>query len=198
MQKTLSSWLMITIILLIAGCQYSGGEPAAKTSTDPVDYRQRGAAIGQKLTGTLMSHLARQIETHGPAGAVEYCSLQALPLTDSIARAEKVQIKRVSHRPRNPQNAANERELALIEKYREEMADGQALEPHLRKTENEVQFYAPIVLSMPTCLKCHGQPGADIDSATRQVLQQRYPEDRATGFSLGEIRGLLVVNFPET
>lgn len=42
---------------------------------------------------------------------------------------------------------------------------------------------------MPTCLKCHG--GAeDIAGGTRAVLAEKYPRDRATGYQLGDLRGM--------
>ena len=56
-------------------------------------------------------------------------------------------------------------------------------------------FYAPIVLSNPLCLQCHGTPGREIVTATAEAIGQRYPKDRATGFRPGDIRGLWKVEF---
>ena len=51
-------------------------------------------------------------------------------------------------------------------------------------------------LGQPLCLKCHGQPEREIAPSTMEVLRRLYPEDRATGFRLGELRGMWRVDLP--
>ncbi|MDX1426157.1 MAG: DUF3365 domain-containing protein, partial [Kiloniellales bacterium] len=41
------------------------------------------------------------------------------------------------------------------------------------------------------CLTCHG---ADIDPALMAEIEAFYPEDQATGFALGELRGAFTVS----
>jgi hypothetical protein len=36
------------------------------------------------------------------------------------------------------------------------------------------------------CLTCHGSVGSDVAAA----LRERYPDDRATGYALGDFRGI--------
>jgi hypothetical protein len=53
----------------------------------------------------------------------------------------------------------------------------------------EFRYMKPI----PTaglCLTCHG---TELPPTVRQVLAERYPADRATGFAEGDIRGAFVV-----
>jgi hypothetical protein len=57
-------------------------------------------------------------------------------------------------------------------------------------------FYAPIVIPMDTCLQCHGEPGRDITEANLALIRSLYPDDAATGFRLGQLRGLWKVTFP--
>jgi hypothetical protein len=56
-------------------------------------------------------------------------------------------------------------------------------------------FYSPIVITNPLCLQCHGIPGTDLAPSTVALLQQLYPRDEATGFKLGDLRGLWRVDF---
>jgi hypothetical protein len=42
------------------------------------------------------------------------------------------------------------------------------------------------------CLACHG-PADSISAAVKQVIAARYPEDRATDYRLGELRGAISV-----
>ena len=42
-----------------------------------------------------------------------------------------------------------------------------------------------------------GPAGTQLDAAVRQKLAELYPEDRATGFAPGELRGMFWVTVPE-
>ena len=58
--------------------------------------------------------------------------------------------------------------------------------------ENEPVFYRPIRIGVDVCLKCHG----DAESLAPEVsdrLAELYPDDRATGFAMGDLRGAFVV-----
>ncbi|MEL6330462.1 MAG: DUF3365 domain-containing protein [Planctomycetota bacterium] len=48
-----------------------------------------------------------------------------------------------------------------------------------------------------SCLQCHGGP-RDIAPPTRGALARRYPADRATGFTEGDLRGWFWVEVPAT
>jgi hypothetical protein len=56
-----------------------------------------------------------------------------------------------------------------------------------------VGYVEPITIQ-PPCLACHG---TQLDAAVRQKLAELYPEDRATGFAPGELRGMFWVTVPE-
>jgi hypothetical protein len=45
----------------------------------------------------------------------------------------------------------------------------------------------------PACLACHG---SQIGPEVAAVLAEHYPRDRATGFAVGDLRGLLWVEVP--
>ena len=47
-----------------------------------------------------------------------------------------------------------------------------------------------------SCLSCHG-PVADMPATVRQLISQRYPNDRATEFTEGQIRGWFWVEMPK-
>jgi hypothetical protein len=60
---------------------------------------------------------------------------------------------------------------------------------------DKVGVLRPIV-ERPMCASCHGSAGR-MDSGVRLVLQDRYPADRAVGFTEGEIRGWFWVEMPK-
>ena len=156
---------------------------------------ERGKQISSNLSSALLVKLSSEIQEHGITDAIKYCSVHALPLTDSISNAEKVVISRVSHKNRNPLNAANNEEMELIKKYITQIENGTSLLPTVVEKEKRHIYYSPIVISMPTCLKCHGKPDTDIDVPVLNTLNALYPEDKATGFEMGQLRGLFKVEF---
>ena len=62
------------------------------------------------------------------------------------------------------------------------------------KDANTAVFYKPIVTG-EICLKCHGDPST-FPTALKEKLQTLYPDDLATGYKTGEIRGAFRVEFP--
>lgn len=44
----------------------------------------------------------------------------------------------------------------------------------------------------PLCMTCHG-PKENIPSEVQGILKEKYPEDRATGFLVGDLRGAISV-----
>lgn len=178
-----------TVLLLAPLLACGPGQPPF----DEADAIARGQAIAmgafQQLSGRLQGAIAR----HGTAGAVAYCSQAALPLVDSLARAQGVRIKRTSDRLRAAHDAPDADEQRRLAEVAAQLAQGARpaeIGAQARLLGDSVAFYQPILIAMPTCLKCHGQPGADIDSLTQAALAQRYPNDRATGYALGDFRGL--------
>ena len=52
--------------------------------------------------------------------------------------------------------------------------------------------YMKAIPTQPQCLQCHGKP-ADISAGMKGKLAAEYPEDMATGYSLGEVRGAISI-----
>jgi hypothetical protein len=47
-----------------------------------------------------------------------------------------------------------------------------------------------VLVTEAPCLVCHGE---SIAPAIAKTIGERYPADRATGFRLGDLRGIVVV-----
>jgi hypothetical protein len=59
-----------------------------------------------------------------------------------------------------------------------------------------VRFLRPIRVAQP-CLACHGTP-ATYSPAVRGLLRERYPQDQAVGYQVGDLRGAISVRIQET
>ena len=43
------------------------------------------------------------------------------------------------------------------------------------------------------CLQCHGSKGIDIAPETLKVIEEKYPNDQATGYTENQLRGIWVI-----
>lgn len=158
--------------------------PAPNQSPDE-EVLKNYAAEAQQLLG---SQLKQKIAEGGPENALEFCNINAIPLTDSISKKYNVSIKRVSDQYRNPDNAANPSELAVITTYKAMLAAGKMPEGLLKDNH----YYAPIVTNA-MCLQCHGTPGKELAEKTHQKIKSLYPDDKATGYGVDELRGIFSI-----
>ena len=156
-------------------------------------YLQRGLEAAQQAKGALGGNLVRAIESGGPEGAVAFCNTRAAPIAEEVSATLGVAVTRVSDRPRNPVNAAGEEALAVIADFKAALASGGQPRPQLREHGSTIVGYYPIVTN-GMCLQCHGVEGLDVSPATQRVIDSLYPDDRATGYGVNELRGLFVVS----
>ena len=90
----------------------NGGETAGNNSL--ADYRVLGLQAAMQTKAALGGELMQAMEAGGPQNAVAFCHTRALPITAAMSARLGMEISRVSDQPRNPVNAASDRELAII------------------------------------------------------------------------------------
>lgn len=142
------------------------------------------------LQQRLAARLGEALAAGGPKGAAVVCSEEAQPLTAEVARTSGLAVGRTSHRIRNPNNAPP----AWAREHVEKAAATGAAAPIVVRLDDRVGVLRPIVVAAP-CLQCHGTPNA-IDPAVLAVLRASYPDDRATGFAEGDLRGFFWAEAP--
>jgi hypothetical protein len=185
---------------LLAGC----GKPADFAGLTPLPPEiqqtavQRGKTIAAETFGLLSTNLQTAIQSGGVSNALPFCSLAAAPLTASMAEKHGVTLKRVTHQARNPAGKANAAELAVLKSFASALAASTNSPPPFATNliAGQATFFAPIVLNNELCLKCHGEPGKDISTENLAVIRKHYPQDEATGFKLGQLRGAWRIDFP--
>ena len=160
--------------------------PAGKSEAIPDGEILKNYAVeAQQFLG---SQLKQKIAEGGPENALEFCNINAIPLTDSISKKYKVTIKRVSDQYWNPDNAANPSELAVITTYKAMLAAGKMPKGFLK----DGHYYSPIVTNS-MCLQCHGTPGKEMTEQTHKKIKSLYPQDKATGYGVDELRGIFSI-----
>lgn len=187
-EKMRRSYFLFPLLALVA-CS-SGNEQ--RSAIDKATYLALGDSITAHAQQLLMANVAKAIAERGAAGAVDFCSEKAVFLTDSVSGLHGAAIQRLSDRNRNLANAiASDQDRSAWAAIVALMKDDAAMPKHLLKEgEDGVFYYKAIPLGMPTCLKCHGSKEEDIAPETLQAIEAKYPADKATGYKLGELRGM--------
>jgi len=113
-----------------------------------------------------------------------------------IEKNEKIYVRQTSDKYRNPNNKPNEYELLAIDYFRTHPKAKEFFQIHRgHKTIGyEHLFYAYPLKIEKSCLRCHG-PKNTIPKPLLQKIEKLYG-DRAFGYKLGEIRGIISVKIP--
>ena len=168
-----------------------GQHSAHEEALSPAEQGKKMAMTTKAILG---KNLMGAIQQRGTDGAISFCNIEAILLTDSMATVQNAQIKRVSDRNRNPNNAANSSELAYINKAKEQLVQGEDIFPYFEEVDGHKRGFYPI-LTNQMCLQCHGRPQIDIAPSTLALLRDLYPNDQAVGYGENELRGIWVVDW---
>ncbi len=161
---------------------------AAKAPVSESDMARAALAL-EPLKRELRSALMGALEEGGPERAIEVCQLRA-PEIARLTRTGGAVLGRTSHRIRNPENAPEAWMSVFLDEY---LADPEDDQPRaVRLASGEIGFVEPIYMK-GVCMQCHGDR---IKSGVRTRLRELYPEDEATGFKKGELRGMFWVVLP--
>lgn len=129
-----------------------------------------------KLSGRLMDAMSQG----GPAGAIAVCQVEAKAIAIDVGKEAGVSIGRTGVRLRNTSNQPP----AWAKKLVAEKSDT----PVFAELSNgHAAALLPIKLQAQ-CLMCHG-PKDQLVPEVAQQLAKLYPQDQATGFTEGELRG---------
>lgn len=128
--------------------------------------------------------LQQAISDKGIPGAIADCQLKAPSLGRS---SEQVDIGRTSQKLRNPSNEPRSWVKPLLEEYQKTPVQQQAKNRLVQLGPNHFGYVEPIYVEA-VCLNCHG---ANLKPEVKKEITQLYPKDQATGFQLGDFRGLI-------
>lgn len=139
----------------------------------------------KELMTTLQTAVAK-----GSAEAVDVCAVQA-PTIAARTAPPGARLGRASSRLRNGANAAPGWVVPLLAELEKDRAPGGT--PRAVQLPNDRVGYVSAITVVPLCLTCHGKA---IDPAVKARLDEKYPGDHATGYELGDFRGVFWAEFP--
>jgi hypothetical protein len=191
-------------LLLLTSCGEAPEAPPLPPDPLTPEEAARAIELGAPAAGALaeglLERLAHAIDSEGLEGATSFCSESAIPLTEEIqaAQAAGFSLKRTTLRWRNPDNAPDQwedRVLRYLEALEEFDPGSVPVELTAQGPGESLRYYRPL-RAAPMCLNCHGDEG-EMDPRVLEILREGYPEDRATGYGAGELRGVIRVEIPQ-
>ena len=137
------------------------------------------APFKKQLKETLMAALAE-----GPEKAIDVCR-EVAPKLAAQASSPEVEVGRSALKLRNPNNAPRSWLKPVLSEF---AALGKPEGQHrvVPLAAGGYGYAETIVLGQP-CMLCHGTA---ISAPIAKRISEQYPNDQATGFSLGDLRGV--------
>jgi len=183
---------------LAAGALLAGSVRAAEP--DPAQVASARAAV-KEMGESLKRELMAAIAVGGPQAAIGVCKTIAPALAEKTSAARGLKVGRTALRVRNPANAPDAWERAVLEDFAARIktgADAATLEHAETITDasgaSTFRYMKAIPMGAVPCLTCHGAP----EPALKAEIMRLYPQDQATGFRPGDLRGAFTVSAPSS
>lgn len=186
MGKTMAAGFLV---LLAAGSAFASEEMAV----------WKGRKAADALTRDLQRRTLAAMAESGTMGAISICAYQAQAITIHLERKEGITAKRTSLRLRNLENAPDDYEKEMLNRFKGVTLEGSLHDERIELREvrgaKTYRYTKPIFTDM-SCLPCHGAR-EQMPEDVRTYLDERYPGDQATGYRDGDIRGIVSVTISE-
>ena len=175
----------VSLSLLIASA-------TAVLANEPVTppLEQEARQLAQQFVGELKPQLKKAMTEGGATHAIEVCATVAPRIADSLSAESGWRVKRVSLKSRNASRAQPDKwEQAVLQQFDERQAAGEAAATiNYGEAVNGQYRYMQAQGVEAICLTCHGE---ELSEPVRATLEKYYPDDWATGYSLGQVRGAI-------
>jgi hypothetical protein len=176
--------------MLLASCAFAQDAPWV------AEARTVAGSVPPKLLEIVTAEIAKG----GPEGAIAVCRDKAPQLAKEASDRTGWDIRRVSLRNRNPKAVPDAWERAALEDFDLRAARGEApatLERFEIVVDDGQRAYRYIraLPTQPVCVNCHGSRQS-LSPAVIEQLRTLYPDDQATGYRPGEIRGAITIRKP--
>jgi hypothetical protein len=165
-------------------------------AADPA-WLAEARGVAASVPPKLLEVLKSEIDQGGPEGAIAACKDTAPLLARQASERSGWQVKRVSLKNRNPRAVPDAWEAAVLQDFDRRAAAGES-PMTLERAEDvadggqTVRRYMRALPVQELCMACHG-PADQLSPAVAAKLKALYPEDRGTGYRVGQIRGAITL-----
>ena len=181
MNKTMMTTLAAAVALTLSAT-------AMAAEVNKAELKQQAISIVKQFGGSLKPELKKALKTGGPAHAISVCSEKAPAIAARLRKESGWYIRRVSLKARNSETAVPDAwEEKVLKQFDERQAKGESPKKmaYAEVVDGQFRFMKAQGVE-PVCLTCHG---AKVKPEVEAALKQKYPQDHARGYSLGQVRG---------
>jgi Protein of unknown function (DUF3365) len=184
--------------LLLAACSLAAAAQPEEPSRAALEDARKAST---ELVTSVRGELLRAIEASGPLRAIVVCKYTVPEIASAVSRKYGARVTRVSLTPRNPSLGWGDAwEQKVLMSFDERVAKGEkaeAMEQWEVVSEPSGKFlrYMRALPMAQACMHCHG-PVDQISESIRAQLAHEYPHDKATGLTVGKIRGAVTYKKP--
>ena len=164
------------------------------TMADTMTVKQEGIKYIKMLGGTLKMQLQSAMkEDKSGLTALAFCTSSANEITKEVNKKlpSYARVRRTSLKVRNNTvNTPDALDIKIMKAYEADLADKtfSAKDFKVAKAGDVTRVYKPLV-TKDVCLKCHG---IKLDSKIAEAVKSSFPHDKATGYKVGDLRGVIV------
>jgi hypothetical protein len=192
---------MRSISILVLGAALAGGPASARHEQSDVPPEVAASrARGTNIRDPLKDALQQAIQDGGPVNGIAVCHEKAGQIAADLGQKQEMLVGRTSLKLRNPANAPDNWELAVLKQFEARKAQGEpgrqtgVLRGHRRRPGQE---------NLPLHEgDSHRRPLPELPRREhrsrrgRQTENELYPNDKARGFKEGELRGAFTLSKP--
>lgn len=192
----------LTLMLCLSLGGAAAPVPAAPPAGISPELVQSTRGMAGELTGQLGQTLKAKLASEGPVAAVSVCKEVAPAIAQSLSEQHAARVGRVGTRARNAATGVpNDWQKAALADFETRLSAGEnpAEIEHWSVADTgsgqrELR-YAKAIVMQPLCVTCHGKAD-DIPAPLAEKIRAEYPNDQATGYPVGKLRGAVVVVRP--
>lgn len=198
-KTTLGKLLLCSLLVMASGPALCGGtpdtNPAKDISPQEAELTLEAETLVKQFAGTLKPQLQVAMQQGGPVHAINVCAEEAPRIARQLSDSSGWQVKRVSLKARNASTAVPDNwEREILQQFDQRRAAGDLPQQLSAAAVVDGRFrYMKAQGVEPLCLTCHGKT---LNPLVQTALQQRYPDDQATGYREGQIRGAFSLSKP--
>lgn len=187
--------LSALIILLAFGFGYST-TPLFASETSQPDTKalvQEARTLIKDYAGQLKAALVQSMKKDGAVAAIDVCARKSPEISFKLSEDNPWTISRTSLKTRNSGSKPDAWEQSIMESFLKRQQNGEDLKAidHYELTEKGTLFrYMKAIPTDSICLTCHGN---DISPDIKKQIAKYYPDDKATGFKAGDMRGAFIL-----
>lgn len=189
--KRILAYTVLAAITGLIGC--TENKSTAVSESQLKEMRNTSMEFMKELKGILIE----KIQQEGILSAVAVCSDTAQLLTNEFGLLRGVFVKRVSFNNRNPNNFPDDYEKGILNKFtmmhkKNNLTEASESIEIMFEDETKYLRYMKPIFIQAECLNCHGGE-AEMQQQTRELIAEKYPNDKAIDYKLGDLRGAISI-----